>query len=863
MVTDRLVDWRRLRTTRRYKRGDLNGRNVASLMPPPFCQQHDRFVKNYVMTGVPKILNRTRKVVALSHDRSVLAVQLCVTKISQAGRDAFMGVMRKIEEDPRVAKCYVTPQGHVLSVSKAFTTMMGYTGDEVVGQPLDTAFMNEAQVMELMQRAIRGGEGAVVTEMARVVSKFGEEFEADLSTEVAGSEAARIVVISVKRRGEERAAAVVDARGAFIAANVLLERLTGFSEAVLKDMSVTDLFPEPLRTLHGEKVKERGDGVAARVLYLHGRVMELALDNGATALARISVIAKRVARDASAAALASNDAMMYFDVLSPADFLLQTAIEVEVAQDGTIAAARTLPAAFGYAEGDLLGQDLSAVLDSAERGIPLVAAIAKHRQASPLPMPVPVIARGGILTAAVMEVMPGPRLSLRLSRIDAMCIVAEVDEALTVLSLSGPVTPLTGYAPDALVGKPLLDLLPRLDLPSPTLSGMLDSGLPKSGGIRKAQRLGRSHLNVDLQCRDRTYKANVQAVENREAGTRGFVMIEALGHPIPGPFGSGQIVHTGNVDLGAQLALPGSPRGLTSPRSLVRQATGPRRPLSVRRGSLDGAAGAAAAAAAVGGAATPLPGVEGAESGDAEVHAEGAVVATQPRTGSGHGSPSHVAFQDPQATEDKPATHDQPSGDRASPAAPALDSSAALPLHMRLSERSPTPARAPMPAGIVDAAAAAGDGSDGAEDSRRSEERSSQRSFAYSRMRDWVDSGGSPHPADGFAEAEGGALEAQPLRAAAISKLQGHLEGRLQGRVASRMALRDAVVKEGEGEWMRGVDGWGGGAWWFVACGMWRRTELALLRSPCFLSISISRLHSSHLVSSAPCRSDCLRRIGV
>jgi PAS domain S-box-containing protein len=34
-----------------YKKGEMEGKNVSMLMPAPFSQRHNSFLKNYQMTG--------------------------------------------------------------------------------------------------------------------------------------------------------------------------------------------------------------------------------------------------------------------------------------------------------------------------------------------------------------------------------------------------------------------------------------------------------------------------------------------------------------------------------------------------------------------------------------------------------------------------------------------------------------------------------------------------------------------------------------------------------------------------------------------------------------------------------------------
>lgn len=48
-----------------YDRGELEGKNISLLMPSPFSERHNSYLKNYINTGVAKILNQDRQVVCL------------------------------------------------------------------------------------------------------------------------------------------------------------------------------------------------------------------------------------------------------------------------------------------------------------------------------------------------------------------------------------------------------------------------------------------------------------------------------------------------------------------------------------------------------------------------------------------------------------------------------------------------------------------------------------------------------------------------------------------------------------------------------------------------------------------------------
>lgn len=86
--TDGMINFTNTNLTKllNYKRGELMGRNVSTLMPVPFSQQHDRYLKNFALTGQLHIMNKVMPMVALQKDGNLLPVTICVTKISQVSR---------------------------------------------------------------------------------------------------------------------------------------------------------------------------------------------------------------------------------------------------------------------------------------------------------------------------------------------------------------------------------------------------------------------------------------------------------------------------------------------------------------------------------------------------------------------------------------------------------------------------------------------------------------------------------------------------------------------------------------------------------------------------------------------------------
>ena len=81
-----------------YPARELIGRNVSVLMPTPYRQQHDGYIKNYRETGRAHIIGIGREVVGQRKDGSVFPMDLSVSEVKLAERRIFTGFVREITE---------------------------------------------------------------------------------------------------------------------------------------------------------------------------------------------------------------------------------------------------------------------------------------------------------------------------------------------------------------------------------------------------------------------------------------------------------------------------------------------------------------------------------------------------------------------------------------------------------------------------------------------------------------------------------------------------------------------------------------------------------------------------------------------
>lgn len=87
-----------------YRLDEIIGNNVKMLMPNPFHSEHDQYIKNYVETGIRKVIGVGREVIGLRKNGQQFPMFLSISHITVGGRNMFTGVIRDISEQKRNAE---------------------------------------------------------------------------------------------------------------------------------------------------------------------------------------------------------------------------------------------------------------------------------------------------------------------------------------------------------------------------------------------------------------------------------------------------------------------------------------------------------------------------------------------------------------------------------------------------------------------------------------------------------------------------------------------------------------------------------------------------------------------------------------
>jgi len=82
-----------------YTLQEVAGKNVHVLMPSPYKEEHDGYMKNYQQTGERQIIGIGREVTGRRKDGSMFPMYLAVSEYEVNGKQMFTGVVRDITEE--------------------------------------------------------------------------------------------------------------------------------------------------------------------------------------------------------------------------------------------------------------------------------------------------------------------------------------------------------------------------------------------------------------------------------------------------------------------------------------------------------------------------------------------------------------------------------------------------------------------------------------------------------------------------------------------------------------------------------------------------------------------------------------------
>ncbi len=258
-----------------YPARDLIGRNVSSLMPSPYREEHDGYLARYLATGEKRVIGIGREAVGLRKDGTTFPMDLSVAEARLGDWRAFVGIIRDLTERKRAEERFrlvvesapnaivmANADGSIVLVNRQAENFFGYRREELLGQPIETLVPERFRAGHSGHRA-----SFFASPSARPMGagrdlygrrKDGGEFPVEIGlTPIRTGEGlfvlGSIVDITERKRAEEarsRLAAIVESSedgivaqgldGTVLSWNAAAERIFGYSadEMVSRNISV-------------------------------------------------------------------------------------------------------------------------------------------------------------------------------------------------------------------------------------------------------------------------------------------------------------------------------------------------------------------------------------------------------------------------------------------------------------------------------------------------------------------------------------------------------------------------------------------------------------------------------------------------
>lgn len=137
-----------------YSSAEVLGRNVSILMPPPYSEEHDEYLRRYRRTGEARAIGRIRTVEGRRRNGEVFPVELSVSEARIEDEVLYTAILRDIS-DRRAAEAELRDLQRIASERERLADIGAITAKIVhdLGNPL-AALSMQAQL--ILRRARRG-----------------------------------------------------------------------------------------------------------------------------------------------------------------------------------------------------------------------------------------------------------------------------------------------------------------------------------------------------------------------------------------------------------------------------------------------------------------------------------------------------------------------------------------------------------------------------------------------------------------------------------------------------------------------------------------------------------------------------------
>jgi two-component system sensor kinase FixL len=154
-----------------YSAEEAVGRSVSLLMPPPYRDEHDDYIRRYLRTGEKRVIGIGREVVGQRRDGTVIPLDLAISEVKVRGARRFLGIVRDISERKRAEEAL--RQAEALAQQRARLADIGAITAQIVhdiGNPVAGVVMQANAILRSLDRDPPPSVDVVRRQVERVLS---------------------------------------------------------------------------------------------------------------------------------------------------------------------------------------------------------------------------------------------------------------------------------------------------------------------------------------------------------------------------------------------------------------------------------------------------------------------------------------------------------------------------------------------------------------------------------------------------------------------------------------------------------------------------------------------------------------------
>ncbi len=154
-----------------YKSAEVVGKNVTMLMPPAIAEKHAEYIRNYLRTGVAKVVGVGREVVGRHRDGTEIPIELSVGEAQTESGHQFTGVLKDLRATKEYEERLRVLQSNLVTMTRVNALdEMGAAIAHEVNQPL-TALMLYLQTAARRARATDQSDDMMTNLMDKAVGE--------------------------------------------------------------------------------------------------------------------------------------------------------------------------------------------------------------------------------------------------------------------------------------------------------------------------------------------------------------------------------------------------------------------------------------------------------------------------------------------------------------------------------------------------------------------------------------------------------------------------------------------------------------------------------------------------------------------